>query len=1007
MLRKLATVLIVFGLSGSLWARTKSGHMPQRSVMDINLLDGNEFNMYISNYGKFGQSPQGNAGAWWPSNRRLETYIFGAGPWIGATTIKDTQIIYDTTVVDTDSIIVDTVTVVNFDTVVTFFYNPNSGQSEGVPAHIADPNDLYNYNAALGDPYDRVHIYGKTTEQGYEWPLKTQSGQDSVVSNMDSYEAFMDIDSAYQESGSKPLGLYVVEQTYQWAVPGLDNILFNIYEIKNVSGDTLYNVYAGITYDDDIGNESGSNANDLVGFKRSYLFPGDSEPTLLNLAYQYQTDPEQGWIGVDGNGLPGVIGSVFLESPLATDTVVIWDTIGTEVGPDTVLPGEPLGMTAFKIFTLQIDPKTDPERYTIMSGYDPQSAGGKYNPYMDDVYGPGDKRFIQVSGPFKMAPGKTVRLVAAALVAKDTTNILYAAKKAVEIYKNGFLAPKSPDKPHLYVWPKDRKVYLYWDNAAELSRDAFYDATHGANPAYREYDFEGYMLLRSIDKENWDTLGIWDKKDGITIVYTDSLYDPEISQYVYTDSLVLGSDAGLAHAYVDEDTILKDGVEYYYQLVAYDFNYGDYMVVGGDTVGINAFSLPTKTSVSVTPHAERADFVAPEIDLNNYMLSSGFKYNGIMVTTKDTSAFKAGTYTLHFTYQSGKDSSDNPTTPNYPNISIYVQNAQGDTVFTPTAFDFTQPSKDLWVGTLPTDLIFNGVLIQNAQLALTVNLDSTYYDIPTELYDKTTTDSTEWRITKLSTNWVPDSDTTMWSALIKDRSAFFPTAYEITWIYQGDSVTLQVYDTVRKINVPYNPNISKENSAYGWAFIQGVTGTPRFGATEWIPKTASAGITGIYGLKLPGSKVFEFTDFGGGASLPQNGTVWHVSTHSAVSYTMFPTEQDSIVLNVSDIKTTKDYTLDSVTVFPNPYYVLTPRDLSKQFRIGGIHFMGLPSRCTIRIYTLSGDLVKTINVTPEDDGQVSWELLSDYGTRPASGMYIYHIETPDGKEKTGKIALIF
>ncbi len=986
MIRRLIAMLMFLGIGGTLWGRTRVTHVPQNNVMDINLLDGNEFNMYISNYGKFGQSPQGNAGAWWPSNRRLETYIFGAGPWIGAIT-KDG------------------------DTVVTYFYNPSSGMSEGVPAHIADTTDLYDYNAALGDPYDRVHIYGKTTEQGYEWPLKTATGEDSVVSNMDSYEAFMDIAPEYQESGSRPLGLYLVEQTYQWAVPGLDNIIFNIYEIENISGDTLYQVYAGITYDDDIGNESGNNANDLVGFIRSYDFPNDTlGPVQLNLAYQYQTEPEPGWIGVDGHGLPGVIGSVFLESPLATDTVVIWDTIGTHVGPDTVLPGQPLGMTAFKIFTIQIDPTSDPERYTIMAGYDPASAGGAYNPYMDDVYGPGDKRFIQVSGPFTMAPGQRVRLVAAALVAKDTTNILYAAKKAIDIYNNGFLAPQSPAKPSLTAWARDRKVYLYWDNIAEITRDRFYDVTHGANPAYREYDFEGYMLLRSIDKEKWDTLGIWDVKDGITVVYTDSLYDPEIAQYVYTDSLVMGNDNGLVHYYVDEDTTLKDGVEYYYQLVAYDFNYGDYMVVGGDTVGVNAFSLPTKTSITVTPHADPANFVAPELNTNDYMYTKGFKFNGVYVVSKDTSAFKAGKYTLHFTYKSGLDSIDTPTDPNYPVITTFVVDEGGDTVYGPSQFGFADISSDhtLWYGTLPEDLSFNGIVIDNPRLELHVNFDSTFYDIPAELYASSTTDSSEWRITKISTDWIPNEDTTMWSSKIADRSAFFPSVYQVTWVYNtnGDSITLQVYDTVRKVYVPYNSEITRKKSAYGWAFVQGVTGSPRFGATEWIPVNATIGITGIYGIKLPGSQTFELTSFGGTANAPQNGTVWTIGTHTT-NYTVMPTEIDSMVITVSETGTTTDYTLDNITVFPNPYYVLTPRDLTKQFRVGGIHFMGLPSECTIRIYTLAGDLIKTIHVTPEDEGHVSWELLTDYGTRPASGMYIYHIETPDGKEKTGKIALIF
>ncbi len=987
MLRKVAGILLIIGLGGTLWARTAVNYVPQTSVMDINLLDGNEFNVYISNYGKFGQSPQGNSGAWWPSNRRLETYIFGAGPWIGAIT-KDG------------------------DTVVTFFYNPNSGQSEGVPAHIADSNDLYNYNAALGDPYDRVHIYGKTTEQGYEWPLKTATGEDSVVSNMDSYEAFMDIDPAYQESGSRPLGLYVIEQTYQWAVPGLDNIVFNIYEIENISGDTLYNVYAGITYDDDIGNESGSNANDLVGFYRSYTFPGDTSPTLLNLAYQYQTEPEPGWIGVDGNGLPGVVGSVFLESPLATDTVVVWDTIGTHVGPDTIYPGQPLGMTAFKIFTITIDPKSDPERYTIMAGYDPASAGGAYNPYMDDVYGPGDKRFIQVSGPFTMAPGMKVRLVAAMLVAKDTTNILYAAKKAIDIYKNGFLAPQAPTKPHLYAWSKDKMVYLYWDNVSELSRDKFYDVAHGANPAYREYDFEGYMLLRSIDKEHWDTLGVWDKIDGITTVYTDSLYDDETGIYVYTDSLVLGNDNGIVHYYVDKDTTLKDGVQYFYQLVAYDFNYGDYSVVGGDTVGTNAFSLPAKSFIDVIPHAQPANFKTPEVTTSNYLVTDAFKFSGVRVMAKDTSIFKPGKYTVHFAYNGTVDSVDNILKPNFPVISICVLDENGDTVYHPVTFVFNEADSlhTTWIGTLPQDVAFNGMILDNARIVMNVDLFHTYYDIPADLYALTTTDSVHWKIVKVSTNWEPNQDSTVWSSQIADRGSFYPGVYQIRWVYNtnGDSITLQVYDTVRKVYVPYNPNITRGSSPYGWAFVQGVTATPRFSATEWIPANANIGITGIYGIKLPGSKVFELTDFGDSAQAPENGTVWTISTHSTTgNVSVIPSSQDSIVIEAGQLGLVESYTLNNITVFPNPYYVLTPRDLSKQFRVGGVHFMGLPTTCTIRIYTLAGDLIKTIEVTPEDEGFVTWDLLTDYGTRPASGMYIYHIETPDGKEKTGKIALIF
>ncbi len=394
-------------ISMSLQSRNNRG----AKITDIALQNGSQLNLYLSNYGKFGQTPDDSPGAWWPSDRYNETYIFGAGLWIGAITSSG-------------------------DTLVSFGYNPNNARSEMVPSHIlGNPLD---YQSALQDPYDRVHIYGVTT-QDYPWPLKTQDGKDSTISFQDSYTMFTDADTSYQESGSSPLNVVILQQTYTFHVTTLENAVFFHNRIYNYNQDTLYKVYLGINYDFDIGNETATNANDLVGFKRTYDFPDDSVgPIQLNLAYQYQIDPEPGWIGVDGNGLPGVIGSVFLKSPLATDTVVIWDTIGTQIGPDTVIPGQPLGMTAFKIFTVAVDPTSDPERYTLMAGYDLPQVGGAYNPYMDDVYGPGDKRFIQVSGPFTLAPADSCDFDYAIVIGRDTNEILDVARIVKETWTSNF-----------------------------------------------------------------------------------------------------------------------------------------------------------------------------------------------------------------------------------------------------------------------------------------------------------------------------------------------------------------------------------------------------------------------------------------------------------------------------------------------------------------------------------------------------------------------------------------
>ena len=446
--------LIIMVLVGILYARPAEDFLVGTKNYDYAVIDGSELCMYITNYGIFGYDVVNfTSGGWWPRDRRNETYIYGAGLWVGALKRNDTD-------------------PARWDTVVTFFYNVTSAQSEGAPALvptwikrdiIVHEPDYTDYSSAAADPQARVYL-SNSDNAGYGWPIKevTETGDtvDYILSSLDSYTRYTDLDPNRQESDSRPLGILVDQWTYQFDLPDLKDITFLLWRIKNISGDTLKDVYIGACYDYDIGNEGGTAANDLVDFVRTYDF--DSGPVTLNLAYQYQLEPEPGWIGWDGNGTPGVIGSVFLESPLATDTVVIVDTIGTPVGPDTIFPGEPLGMTAFKIFTLAIDPRNDIERYVIMSGWDPAAVGGRYNPYMDDVYGPNDKRFIQVSGPFDMAPSDEAELVVAAVIGKDTLEILNVAQKAIMVYQNGFSGIKETksESPTFHTSLVGNNLYL-------------------------------------------------------------------------------------------------------------------------------------------------------------------------------------------------------------------------------------------------------------------------------------------------------------------------------------------------------------------------------------------------------------------------------------------------------------------------------------------------------------------------------------------------------------------
>jgi len=99
--------------------------------------------------------------------------------------------------------------------------------------------------------------------------------------------------------------------------------------------------------------------------------------------------------------------------------------------------------------------------------------------------------------------------------------------------------------------------------------------------------------------------------------------------------------------------------------------------------------------------------------------------------------------------------------------------------------------------------------------------------------------------------------------------------------------------------------------------------------------------------------------------------------------------------------------LDSVVIVPNPMNI---RDV--QFSANEIHkiiFKNLPGECTIRIFTESGELVKTI---VHDDGsgsafwQNQWYLTTTNNQRPASGLYIAHIQIPEGDWVTRKFIII-
>ncbi|MBI5170653.1 MAG: hypothetical protein HZA61_14285 [Candidatus Eisenbacteria bacterium] len=97
-------------------------------------------------------------------------------------------------------------------------------------------------------------------------------------------------------------------------------------------------------------------------------------------------------------------------------------------------------------------------------------------------------------------------------------------------------------------------------------------------------------------------------------------------------------------------------------------------------------------------------------------------------------------------------------------------------------------------------------------------------------------------------------------------------------------------------------------------------------------------------------------------------------------------------------------------VVPNPYRAHAPWE--RQPVAGDtfgrhVDFMGLPrAACTVRVYTLAGDLVAEL---PHDgssgDGQLRWNLISRNGQDIASGVYFFTVDSALGQQR-GRFVVI-
>ena len=147
-----------------------------------------------------------------------------------------------------------------------------------------------------------------------------------------------------------------------------------------------------------------------------------------------------------------------------------------------------------------------------------------------------------------------------------------------------------------------------------------------------------------------------------------------------------------------------------------------------------------------------------------------------------------------------------------------------------------------------------------------------------------------------------------------------------------------------------------------------------------------------------------FGDIAGDGTTPDVGvTVRVVTTPKAlfVDGDVYTIDTAELAFVTNDAATA-EAALDLISAVPNPYRGFSVYETGQSDR--RVRFTNLPDEATIRIFTLSGTLIKTIRHF--GTRSTDWNLATEQGLPVASGMYLVHIEVPGVGEKVLKLGVV-
>ena len=140
-------------------------------------------------------------------------------------------------------------------------------------------------------------------------------------------------------------------------------------------------------------------------------------------------------------------------------------------------------------------------------------------------------------------------------------------------------------------------------------------------------------------------------------------------------------------------------------------------------------------------------------------------------------------------------------------------------------------------------------------------------------------------------------------------------------------------------------------------------------------------------------------------TLPADGEAWLVRLPNGVATAPRPpvpgqTLRASVTGGTNELA---DADLSEIRVVPNPF--IAANEITRGNGLQRILFTNLPPQATIRIYTISGNLVRVLEHL-DGSGTAEWDVRTRFDLLVASGNYYFHVTTPDGRTHLGRFAVV-